>query len=79
VGDTVEVLALGGAQMTVSGIATFGDADSRFGTVTALFDEATAQRSSVSRVDTTAWSSASPRVHPPDGGRTHRARRRRRR
>jgi putative ABC transport system permease protein len=44
VGDTVDVLALGGAhQMTVAGIATFGDADSRFGTVTVLFDEPTAQ------------------------------------
>jgi hypothetical protein len=29
--------------MTVSGIATFGDADSRFGTVSVLFDEPTAQ------------------------------------
>jgi putative ABC transport system permease protein len=45
VGGTVDVLALGGVyEMTVSGIATFGDADSRFGTVTALFDEATAQQ-----------------------------------
>ncbi len=44
VGDTVAVLALGGTHhMTVSGIATFRDADSRFGTVTALFDESTAQ------------------------------------
>jgi putative ABC transport system permease protein len=44
VGDTIEVLALGGAhRMTLSGIATFGDADSRFGTVTVLFDESTAQ------------------------------------
>ena len=44
VGDTIEVLALGGThQMMISGIATFGDADGRFGSVTALFDDATAQ------------------------------------
>ncbi|HSM67219.1 MAG TPA: ABC transporter permease, partial [Ilumatobacteraceae bacterium] len=44
VGDTVEVLAQGGThRMTLSGIAMFGDADSRFGTVSVLFDESTAQ------------------------------------
>jgi putative ABC transport system permease protein len=44
VGDTVDILALGGTHhMTLSGIATFGDADSRFGTVSVLFDEPTAQ------------------------------------
>lgn len=43
-GDPVDVVALGGVHdMTVSGIATFGEADSRFGTVTVLFDEPTAQ------------------------------------
>ncbi len=44
VGDPVDVLALGGRHaMTISGIATFGDNDDRFGTVTVMFDEATAQ------------------------------------
>lgn len=44
VGDMIEVLALGGTHhLTVSGIATFGEADGRFGTVTALFDTPTAQ------------------------------------
>lgn len=45
VGDRVDLLALGGMHsMAVSGIARFGDADQRFGTVTVLLDDATAQR-----------------------------------
>ncbi len=45
VGDRVDVLALGGLhEMTVSGIAGFGDGDERFGSVTVMFDDDTAQR-----------------------------------
>lgn len=44
VGDGVEVLALGGARtMRVSGLATFGDDDARFGAVTVLFADHVAQ------------------------------------
>lgn len=45
VGGRVDVLALGGMHsMTVSGVAGFGDADQRFGTITVMFDDVTAQR-----------------------------------
>lgn len=44
VGDHVDVIAQGGtSRLRISGVATFDGADARFGSVTALFDDPTAQ------------------------------------